>query len=569
MAYTYIDTNQLGDMFTLLVQNGDTTEIAAGVRIQTDDPNNMRLGPGNALTMLVNGGLIVGENSNAAIEVQGTLSNLRNTGTIANYSAAAADGAIQYDDTGQHYISNTGTILALGRVIDILGPPSGTVHLSVVNDGLMESLGANDLIVATSTLASTHLINNGRMVGGDLNLASATSAILFNTGQIFSTRIDGASGSGFHLTNTGQIRNHPSQPLELTDIFGSDGSTGDDILNQGDLFANVSLLAGADELVNAAHIHGDIDLGDGNDAATNTGTLHADIDLGAGNDWFDTRGGQVLGVIEGGLGNDTFLVDDATLTLVETAGAGTDTVQTTTRHALAEHIENLTLIGASDATGIGNDADNTLTGSSGSNRLGAGTGDDTLVGGLGNDTLYGSGGNDSLSGGDGDDYLSAGTGADTLFGGDGDDRMLGRRGLDKITGDDGADWIDGGNSDDTLLGGREDDTLIGGAGADFMEGNAGNDTFVWRAVGDSPDTGANDTVSTFEVGLDQLDFSAFDLVDIHLDGSFTGDGMASVRTFQTSSGNTRVFVDSDGDGTSEMRIDLTNTVNLQGSDFIL
>jgi Ca2+-binding RTX toxin-like protein len=100
----------------------------------------------------------------------------------------------------------------------------------------------------------------------------------------------------------------------------------------------------------------------------------------------------------GGLGNDTYVVDTATDTVIERANEGTDLVQTAlATFTLSDNLENLTYTGAATFTGIGNALANTLTGGAGNDSLSGGDGNDTLIGGLGNDTLNGGAGVDTAS----------------------------------------------------------------------------------------------------------------------------------------------------------------------------
>ena len=87
----------------------------------------------------------------------------------------------------------------------------------------------------------------------------------------------------------------------------------------------------------------------------------------------------------GGLGNDTYVVDVVTDSIIENAGEGTDTVQSGITYSLGANVENLTLTGTSAFNGTGNELDNVLTGNSSANTLDGGTGADTMIGGLGND----------------------------------------------------------------------------------------------------------------------------------------------------------------------------------------
>ena len=109
----------------------------------------------------------------------------------------------------------------------------------------------------------------------------------------------------------------------------------------------------------------------------------------------------------GAAGDDTYVVDASADLIVEAPDQGRDTVMTTASYALPEHVENLTLKGASSIDATGNALANALMGNGGRN---------TLVGGAGNDTLNGGAGNDTLIGGPGDDtyWLGRGSGSDAI-----------------------------------------------------------------------------------------------------------------------------------------------------------
>ena len=99
----------------------------------------------------------------------------------------------------------------------------------------------------------------------------------------------------------------------------------------------------------------------------------------------------------GGLGDDTYHVDDEDDLVIENEDEGTDTIQTVlASYTLSGWIEGLSFVGPGNFTGTGNDLDNILTG---------GSGDDTLSGGLGNDSFVSSDGTNTLHGGDGTDAL--------------------------------------------------------------------------------------------------------------------------------------------------------------------
>lgn len=105
---------------------------------------------------------------------------------------------------------------------------------------------------------------------------------------------------------------------------------------------------------------------------------------GDGNDIIN--GGAGVDIMIGGNGNDLYTVDNTGDLVIEQAGGGIDTVQTSLNHTLAAQVENLVLTGAGNRSGTGNALDNILSGNRGANTLNGGAGNDTLAGGLGNDT---------------------------------------------------------------------------------------------------------------------------------------------------------------------------------------
>lgn len=135
-------------------------------------------------------------------------------------------------------------------------------------------------------------------------------------------------------------------------------------------------------------------------------------------------GNSGANVLTGRAGNDTYIVS-AGDTVVENAGGGTDTVQSTVTWILSLNVENLTLTGTANINGIGSSGNNVLIGNSGNNILAGGFGNDTMVGGEGNDSLLGGSGNDQLVGELGDDTLIGGAGNDTLTGSGGNDVLIG------------------------------------------------------------------------------------------------------------------------------------------------
>ncbi|GLK75400.1 hypothetical protein GCM10008171_06540 [Methylopila jiangsuensis] len=210
------------------------------------------------------------------------------------------------------------------------------------------------------------------------------------------------------------------------------------------------------------------------------------LDGGAGDDY-----------MAGGLGGDTYVVDNVYDIVSEAADAGTDTVEAWVNYTLNANVENLKLFGGARA-GFGNQLANTITGSAGDDLLNGGGGYDTLIGGAGNDTyeLFTMAGRPTAAGFFIMSYdavqEAAGGGYDTvhvqrtsdLFGtgytlaanieagvvvGEGDFSLAGNELSNSLAGNAAAN---------TLSGMAGADRLDGGAGVDELIGGAGDDTYI-------------------------------------------------------------------------------------------
>lgn len=236
---------------------------------------------------------------------------------------------------------------------------------------------------------------------------------------------------------------------------------------------------------------GAIDGDNGDDRVVNRGVVIGDIDLKNGSDEFDGRGGTVDGVVQGGGGDDLYLIDDASIELEEFIFGGTDTVGTEVSYALGDHFENLALLGADDIDGFGNDENNLITTNIGANLIDGGSGTDTVSYGQSATGVVAQlfGAFDfaainpfSLSsvtipmartaggGGANGDVL---VNVENLFGSSHSDFLLGSAEMNVLRGQSG---------DDTLLGNAGNDVLEGGSGADHMNGGAGTDTAAYATA---------------------------------------------------------------------------------------
>ncbi|MES1198979.1 MAG: calcium-binding protein, partial [Pseudomonadota bacterium] len=119
-------------------------------------------------------------------------------------------------------------------------------------------------------------------------------------------------------------------------------------------------------------------------ALNGQGNILANVLIGnANNNLLD--GDMGADSMTGGVGDDTYVVDDVGDVVTENAAQGVDTVRSTLSYTLGANLENLTIIGIGGLSGTGNNLNNVMTGNGGGNTLDGKVGADTLVGGLGND----------------------------------------------------------------------------------------------------------------------------------------------------------------------------------------
>jgi len=368
---------------------------------------------------------------------------------------------------------------------------------------------------------------------------------------------------------------------ELYGLDGNDtldGGSSNDYLEGGN-GADV-LIGGAGTFDSASYVHStvgvsvDLNTGTGTGGEAQGDTLSG-IERLVGSAYDDTFTSAISGTqLEGGQGNDLYIINGTGVVVVEAAGAGFDEVRTSnTAFSIAGYgeVEALTYTGTGNFNGIGGSGANTITG---------GTGNDTLVGEGGADYLVGNGGTDTVSysntaaavslnfktgvhtgdaagdtfssiekfqGSSGNDTFVSGAGADNLDGYTGNDTVDYSTSGSGVTvnlttgtgtgGDASGDVL---TSIEKVIGSDFADTLSSSTAATTLAGGAGDDTYVVGAttvvVNESAGQGF-DTVQTSLTGLNLASFGEVEALTYTGTGNFTGYGGAGANTITGASGN--------------------------------
>ncbi|MBV1865121.1 MAG: hypothetical protein KUG74_11910 [Rhodobacteraceae bacterium] len=439
-----------------------------------------------------------------------------------------------------------GTVVSANTAVN-LGASATVVTdllLQIGETGVVSSLYGSSGIYIGRTNAE--ITNHGHVSADWRGLyfaAGATSGSLKNTGTITANSSYAVYASGDFNSNGGAFEIENSGYISGGSAAIKINSQGLELYNSGTLIGNIGVGSSSNisnsnsiDINNSGSIIGRNGIGvqsaGAGDSVINSGRIVGDVDLAGGRDLYDGRGGTVEGEVYGGLGNDTYIIDDASIELVEQFAEGTDTVQSSVSWKLGANFEDLTLIGDGNIRGVGNDEVNIITGNDADNRLRGRAGYDTLNGGDGNDEIRGGKGNDVLLGGAGDDILRGNTSRDTMDGGDGHDR------------------------------------LIGGKGKDEMTGGDGEDVFVFNRVNHSLPGVESDKVTDFVAGVDQIDFSGLNMELSFIGTAVFTNTVGEVR-LRVTAAKTSVRVDTDGDGVADIRIELNGASGLEASDFIL
>ena len=403
----------------------------------------------------------------------------------------------------------TGSASINGTGNELSNSLTGNDGNNVLDGGLggdtMAGGNGNDTYIVDNALdVVTEAVN----AGNDTILASVTYVLSANVEQLVLTGAGNINGTGNGLDNaiTGNGGNNVLS-----------GGPGNDVIHGGD---------GNDT----------IDGGDGNDQLFG-GAGDDILTGGAGNDYLE--GGAGIDTFTGGAGNDYYVVGAGDKPIVEAAGGGDDTVDSTVGWTLEPNVENLILhAGAGPINGTGNALNNHLFGNESSNTLIGLAGNDTLDGGAGADTLIGGQGNDTYVVDNSGDQVVELPGAvegaaDKVIASIGFYQLPNSVENLQLTGSNGSvgygndapNVLVGNAGDNFLLGFGGNDILDGGPGGDNMQGGLGNDTYYFDNPGDfalefgngtpSGQEGVDTIISSVEVNLRSM----FNVENVTLTGT--------------------------------------------------
>ncbi|MFM7469489.1 MAG: beta strand repeat-containing protein, partial [Vampirovibrionales bacterium] len=391
---------------------------------------------------------------------------------------------------------------------------NNVITSSTGNDTLVGGLGNDTYVINSSSDVVTELTSEGTdevQVNGNFNYTLTS-----NVENVTNFTTNSLQLTGNTLDNV------------LTSSAGNDtlaGGTGNDtyVINSSSDMVIEGVGAGIDEV----RVNGNFNYTLGSNLENLTNITGAGRTL-TGNTLNNLiTSGTGVDTMVGGLGDDTYVVNNTGDVVTENASEGTDEVRLAGNfnYTLGSNLENLT-----NTTSTGR----ILTGNALNNLITSGTGIDTMVGGLGDDTYV----IDSLSdvvtenAGEGIDevrvngnfnytlannvengrtlfaiaasnligntlnntlYGNAFTGGMSLvYGGLGNDTLY-AVGLNTLYGEDGNDTLYAVNG--TLAyGGNNNDLLYGGTGSSTLYGEAGNDTLTSAMGGDTLDGGDGDDV---------------------------------------------------------------------------
>jgi Ca2+-binding RTX toxin-like protein len=311
------------------------------------------------------------------VHIDGYQTTLIQISASNTHFVVEAGAAIQANDGGIEEADDT----LSGNVIEVDG------FIWASNSYSIDSRGTNTRIVIGEHGAT-----------GAISL-TGTNGTLINNGHIAHATV-GVFALNASITNQGVIAGGEAvSGRNLSIVNAADG-----LISSRD-FAGIEAGAEADPIALRLTNHGTIEGGswaifvdNGSAIIHNDGTIRGGIVMaGDADDTIDMRGGTVTGVVNAGLGDDSYWISSSKIELREDTDAGFDVLNTSASYVLPANFETLTQIGRADIKATGNTGDNNMFGNSGDNVLSGGDGGDWIAGNRGNDRLLGGDGVDTFA----------------------------------------------------------------------------------------------------------------------------------------------------------------------------
>jgi len=501
-----------------------------------------------------------------------------------NLDFSQVAGPATFRDNGDGTVTSSRGTFSNFEIYNLVGGADGDALTGGGGADLLNGGAGDDVLNGGAGLdtASYAGASGGVIVG----LAITSPQDTFSAGFDTLTSIENLTGSSFADRLTGNGNNNTLR-----------GALGNDLLDGGS--GADTMFGGSGNDVYVVEATGDVVREDGtsgfDDGGTDTVRASISYTLGAfveyliltGTDNINGKGNGLVNTITGnaasnvldggggrdrlagGLGDDTYVVNNAGIAVVEGAGAGSDTVQTSINYTLPTNVETLVMVGSKGLNVAGNAAANAITGTSSNDVIDGKAGADTMTGEAGNDTYYVDNAADSVieltNGGTDTLYASLSyTLADNverlILSGASNLRGTGNALINTVIGNDAANQIAG-------LGGR--DTLTGGLGADL---------FVYQQLSESTvATGGRDTITDFSLAdRDRIDLRAIDANTsvggdqaFRFVGASAFSGSAGELRYAPSGGDTLISGDVNGDKVADFAILLSGTIAPMSGNFLL
>ncbi|WIW47860.1 VCBS domain-containing protein [Bradyrhizobium sp. 62B] len=446
-----------------------------------------------------------------------------------NLGAGTADTVLLNGTFGNGYTLN------LAGVENLVGTGNDEfVNLTMNANGLVVDLGGgNDQLNLAGGANTLSLIGVDGIAGTDFGATPGVNDVL-----TLSTTVTGLNISLGNGDNTMNLAAGANSFVNIYDVNHVNGMAGDDILT----------VTGAIGAANGVAI----DLGDGDDTVAFNGNFASFAAMG-------------IEHITGNAGDNSVSLTNNVNGIAIDMGGGTDWV------SLANGVNSLSINGVenlngSDFTGNLHPSDdmvtllNTVSGVT--VNLGEGTANvlNLAEGSNSFDNLWNV---NLLNGSSSDDVLTLqGSPANVIDLGDGNDTLNFNANVYDITVTNVETVNAAANFDRITIGNTSGNTTVtAGAGADEIYASAGHDNFRFVSTADSA-AGAADTIHNFDAGNDSFTFSGISVAGGHIeyvDGpALLGGNQASAHLQNFGPGNDYLQIDIDGDGTSDMDVNLQN-----------